>query len=68
MVEPRKDPRTIALHTQWVTEALSSGPAQRLKWSDVDAAFERGVLRSKGRKTIQAAKSIERQDPPTREC
>lgn len=49
------DARMSALHARWIHEALASGAATPLKPGELDRAFERGLVKSKGRKQAKAA-------------
>ena len=44
------DARVTALHAKWVMEALQSGPVRPFKMQDMDAAFARGVQRTRRRR------------------
>ena len=49
-----QDARMTALHARWVQEALSSGEAEPLRPSELDAAFERGLAKANARKSKAA--------------
>ncbi len=42
--------RASALHTRWVMEAAQSGSVKPLRATDMDSAFELGIVRAKTRK------------------